>query len=595
MTNLTTLPYERYIFAALLAVFALLAVGFSLGPIFEGPDEIEHYRFVRYLADKGSLPAPDGQPNGQYHQAPLYYALLAPLAAQLPDDDFSQIDGRLNPYHGYQFERAGNDNKNLYVHTSAETFPYASETARAVHLLRLFSVLLGTLTVALAYRIFCLLWRDAPYTRLVALLTVALWTQFAYLSSVINNDNLAILLATAACYLVLLQTRDDFTWQRSALLGCILGAALLTKSSLTLLAVPVGIAVLSQPRSWKYATLTLALTLLIAGWWYGRNYMLTGDPTGIQAMFTTWPDQMLREGEMAFDIGVQRAPYAYQTLWARFGAGSVAVAEWIYRAYDALVMAAVAGIVLRGVQIRHTPPTRDTLRRGSIIVAFAVVWILSLIMSASVASAGNQGRYLLPGIAAWAAIIAWGLDVWLARVSRKWGTLLYGAALMLLSAVSLFGYFYPAYQAHDVPETIPQPLTLRYADTAHLLGVSPALEDGVLTAERGDTITLELYWEAVEPQSATLQTYVHTAFAEWLLWHDSLPGNGHRPADDWQTGDQWADRYVFTIPADAATGDYLLTAGYYDPVTGESVSAIAPDGDVLGSAPVIATLRITEN
>ena len=589
---MSRLPYERAVIMLIISAFVGLAVGFSLGPIFEGPDEIEHYRFVRYVQRQQALPDPAGQPNGQFHQAPLYYVLLAPIAALLPDDDFSQIDGRINPYHGYQFEQPGNDNKNLYLHTRAEAFPYTSPTARAVHLLRLASIAIAAVTVYLVYRIMCLLWPDAPYRRLLALLTVAFWPQFMYLSSVINNDNLAILLATLACYLVLRQQKDGYTWRRSTALGVTLGAALLTKSSLTLLAVPVGLAVLSERRSWRYATLTLALTLLLAGWWYLRNLALTGDPTGIQAMFITWPDQTLRQGEMALDIGLQRAPYAYQTLWARFGAGSVAVAEWIYRLFDALVLAGSLGLVVqiaRKLRSQSQPMNALIWRQSLTITAFALVWIISLVMSASVASAGNQGRYLFPGIAAWSILLAFGLDAWLMRLPRKLTTPVYGITLGSVVLVCLFGYFYPAYRALPEPATIAKPLHYQYGNQARLLGMAPKNP----TVAPGETATIELYWEALQPGDPGLQVYLHTAFAESLLWRDSIPGNGHRPADDWQPGERWTERYIFTAPPTLVPGQsYLLTAGLYQPQTGESIAATAPDGTSPGDAPVIATLEI---
>ena len=70
---------ERLILALILGAYLVLAVAFSLGPIFEGPDEIEHYRFVRTLVQTRTLPDPYTQVRAQYHQAPLYYFLAAPF------------------------------------------------------------------------------------------------------------------------------------------------------------------------------------------------------------------------------------------------------------------------------------------------------------------------------------------------------------------------------------------------------------------------------------------------------------------------------------------------------------------------------------
>jgi 4-amino-4-deoxy-L-arabinose transferase-like glycosyltransferase len=582
--------WEKPLTLGLICSFCLLAIGFSLGPIFEGPDEIEHYRFVRYLQKHQALPNLAGQPYGQFHQAPLYYLLLWPFASVLPDEDFAEIDGRLNPYHGYQFEQTGNDNKNLYLHHRDEDFPYASQTARAVHLLRLVSIILGTSTVWLSYRIFCLLWPENIFRRLLALAILVFWPQFIYISSVLNNDNLAFFLATLSLYLLLRQQKAG--WRGDGFLGVVLGLALLTKASLALLALPVGFGTVLDRRNWKTAPLTLAITLAIAGWWYLRSYLSYGDFLGVNAMWQTWPDLALREsGAMDIELGLQRLPYVYQSLWARFGSGSVAVASWIYSFFDIRLMMAIIGLL--GVvywKRKYWRNHRAKIMQNLIVLVFAFTWLASAISSSSVASAGNQGRYLFPGIAPWVSILAIGLEAWFHRFPKLQSLLINIAILALISLISLFAYFYPAYRALPLPSTIAQPLEIRYEETAELIGISINP-----TARAGETITIELYWRALVPASPSLQTFVHTAFAENILWRDSIPALGNRPADDWQAGESWTEPYRFTIPKDIESGtEYLIVAGFYEPATGESLMAYDGEGQELDRVPVIATLQIID-
>src|SRR5262249_7807853 len=218
----------------------------SLGPIFEGPDEIEHYRFIHTLVTTGGLPDARTVYRGEYHQAPLYYVLAAPLGWLFRDDpDFAQIDGRFNPYYGANIAFPGNDNKNLYLDVNAEAFPYnMNSTARAVHVIRLLSIALGVGTILASYAIFRLLWPDKPEFRLLALGFVAYWPQFVYMSSVINNDNLVFLLATLALWAILKGLRDGPTRRHSVLLGLIMGGALLAKVGAAILVIPVGLAFL---------------------------------------------------------------------------------------------------------------------------------------------------------------------------------------------------------------------------------------------------------------------------------------------------------------------------------------------------------------
>ncbi len=579
---------ERALVAAILAVYVLLAAGFSLGPIFEGPDEIEHYRYIRTLADTGSLPDPRGQERGEYHQAPLYYMLLAPVMRLLPDDDFSAIDGRLNPYYGARIHLVGNDNKNIYLHSRAERFPYSdSPTAAAVHVLRLFSVLLGAGTVLTGYAIFRLLWPQRSAPRLLALSLVAFWPQFLFLSSVITNDILLIFLATLCLYWLLLYARDGPSRRNSAALGITLGALLLTKVSAAFVAIPVGVAVLLDRRTWRYVPLVAALVALVAGWWYARNTVLYGDPVLTQAALDTWESEAIRPGELALDVALKRVPFAYETVWARFGQGAVAVAEPIYTVFDALLVMAAGGLAIRAWRGARGAWTAAGLRFGLLVGCFAVSWIGALVYLAASAWSGNQGRYLLPGIAAWSAIIVFGLLAWLPARAHRAAALMGMPLLAAVATLALFGYFLPSYRVAAVSGAIERPLAYRFGDAAELIGIAPARP----VARPGETVRLTLYWRAIQPAETDLLVYLHTVEGD-LIRRESYPGNGNLLATDWQPGDRWAEHYSVTIPRHAPEQTaYTLVAGLYDPVDGVTLPAQDATGQVVN--PVIGQIGIS--
>ena len=400
--------WERWLSMAVVIVYGLLAVGFSFGPIFEGPDEIEHYRYVRTLVETHSLPDPAGQVRGEYHQAPLYYLLLAPVAALIDDDDFTAIDGRLNPYYGARIHLVGNDNKNLYLHSRTEAFPYdQSATAASVHLLRLISVLLGVGTLLVSMAIFRLLWPDHAPLRVATLALVAFWPQFLYLSSVINNDTLLIFLATATLYWLLVLLRDGPARRTSVLLGVTLGALLLTKVSAVFVAIPVGVVLLLDRRAWRSVPLIALIVVGVAGWWYARNTILYGDPANTGAVLDTWEAEVIDPGGLAFDIALDRVPFAYETLWARFGQGAVPVVPGIYRVFDLLLVAAGTGLLWRLWRQARALQIGIGARYALVLVVFVLTWIGVLFYWAATAWSGNQGRYLLPGIAAMSATVSY--------------------------------------------------------------------------------------------------------------------------------------------------------------------------------------------
>lgn len=589
-TTITSATYERLWISLILAIFVFLAIGFSLGPLFEGPDEAAHYNFVRYVQANHNLPDAAADSYGQFHQAPLYYLLIQPIAILFPDPDFDRTALRENPNHAYDIARSGNDNKNLYLHTRDEAFPYRTPTARAVHIMRLVSVLMGAITVWLAYRVTCFVWPEYPYRRILTVAIVALWPQFIYLSSLLNNDNLMFLMGTLSL-LLMLQQQANPTWKRATILGLVLGAALLTKASMGLLAIPIGLATLIDRRLWKYAVLTVLLTVVIGGWWYVRNYISYGDWFGFNAMFIAWPNQAINpDGSPDFGIGLSRSVYAYSSVWARFGQGAIAMPIWIYRVFDYLLIIAGIGLIGRFIIAWKNRKTISLCIRQSVfIVTFALVWIGSIISAASVATAGNQGRYLFPGIVAWGMILALGIDTWFIRIRRSVATAIVCLGLLIVSSSALWVGFYPAYRALPIPNEIVRLLGIRYENTAELLGMSPLELEGY----PGETITVELYWRALESASPTLQMYLHAIDGDHILWRDSIPGNGNRPAHDWQPDETWSERYVVTLPVTLEPDtNYFLVAGLFDPATGVALEAFDGAGNSLSNTPGIGNLTI---
>jgi len=584
---------EHGLVGVLLIAFVVLAIGFSLGPIFEGPDEIEHYRYIRAIAETGRLPDAaliqqyDEGAWGEFHQPLLYYVFAAPLVRLLGDDGFRFFEERQNPYYGYRFEVSGNDNKNAFLHTRAEQFPYSeSALARTVHIIRLLSVAFGAATALVCYAIARLLWPDRPGRRLLALSAAVFMPQFLYMSSVVTNDALSYLLITLSLYLLLRQVRDGPSLRRARLLGVLMGLALLTKLSAGFMIFPAAAATLLDRRTWPYATLTVGVVVLVAGWWYVRNWALYGDPTGVEILFS-WsaPSEKIGDGSLALDIGLQRFGFAYETFWARFGGGSVAVSDLIYRFFDVLTVLTLAGAGVKVAKAfsRRVSPLHQ--RYGIVMVVFGLSWLAAALYWASRVWSGNQGRFLLPGIAAWSVLIAFGLDAWTPRQIRRPMTAAMSVLLGVVAFISLFGYYLPAYAISSVPETIARPVTLRFG-VAELIGMAPAAP----RARPGDTVSISLFWRAIHPSDRLLQSYLHSVGSD-VVRRDSIPATGNLLSTDWREGQTWAEHYTVTIPSDATPQrTYPLIAGLYDPDAG--VPLVAEDVHGNPATPIVGRIAI---
>ena len=135
---------ETWSLAIILGLHLLTAGLYSLlVPLGEAPDEVDHYAYVRHLMIDGHLPQGPAITQGKH--PPLYY-LIAAAAAGGAEPGFDFI--RANPDFALD-SQAGSPN--LLIHTSLELFPY-SDGPLVMHIARLLSVILSTVTVWATYR-----------------------------------------------------------------------------------------------------------------------------------------------------------------------------------------------------------------------------------------------------------------------------------------------------------------------------------------------------------------------------------------------------------------------------------------------------------
>ena len=195
----------------IVAVFCVLGVINSIAiPLFEAPDEIWHFSFIRVLAAERALPVQPAEGKDMWlreaGQPPLYYILAAPLVALLDTADFPDFV-RFNVAHPAVTATSESNAPNVFIHTGREAFPYRGAVL-AVHLLRLLTIPWGAATVVGAY----LLAREVAPNRPGLALTVAAITafnpHFIYISSVVNNDATTACLCTFALWLAIRLDRE---------------------------------------------------------------------------------------------------------------------------------------------------------------------------------------------------------------------------------------------------------------------------------------------------------------------------------------------------------------------------------------------------
>jgi len=244
MTTLA-LQRRRLALAGLLATFlALAAIYNAASTPFEAPDEIGHFYYVVHLLQTGRLPvvpAADPPPNYEQEgaQPPLYYASAAALVRLLERPlrlDLGQADARLdvNPHSTCAQPGARYNVAYLAHDPHQERFPYEGRV-RVLHVVRLWSSLLGVATVAGVFAAMRLAFPDLPAAAWLAAGITAFTPEFLFTASAASNDNLVTALTTWGVYLALRVLRDGLRWPTTVGLGVLAGLAALSKLSGALL------------------------------------------------------------------------------------------------------------------------------------------------------------------------------------------------------------------------------------------------------------------------------------------------------------------------------------------------------------------------
>ena len=150
--------------------------------------------------------------------------------------------------------------------------------------LRLYSLLLSTITIVLAAHIGRLLFRSDYHEWLLLPCLMVFSPAYSLHQSCINNDHLLILLYTLLLYLLLKWQDEPMTRKRAIALGVICGLGMLTKMLfVTAFAVVAVYSVLNareHRRAMRKAAnvygVFLASTFAVCGWWFVRNFVVYG-------------------------------------------------------------------------------------------------------------------------------------------------------------------------------------------------------------------------------------------------------------------------------------------------------------------------------
>jgi hypothetical protein len=583
---------------------------------------------IRHLADGNPLPiqvfdpAEAGPWKQEASQPPLYYYLGAALTFWIDASDMEQVRW-LNP-HVDNGVLTADGNINLAIHDPAAN-PWRG-TLLAVRIVRLFSVLLGACTVYLTYRIGLEAMPERPEIAVGAAAVNAFTPMFLFISGAVNNDNLAIPLASLALLLMIGAVNKTRPSRRYwLLLGLVIGLALLTKEgTFALIPLAWGTAFISSSRDqlgareqrspapdWVSASallrvllhslltflLVMGPALLVAGWWYLRNVRLYGDWLGWSA-FIAVLGQRAQPASLA-QLWGERHGFML-SYWGLFGGVNVPMASWIYVALNGLLLLSLLGFALFALnalkRARASLPVNDFdparlfvwLIKGVqkqfglvLVLLFALAVIYGLIQWATT-TWSSQGRLVFTAISALSLLFAIGLAGILPARASKITLGLVGLFMFLVSAAAPFAWIRPAYAAEhyfDQFDAELGPARVSYADPSsganliRLAGheISIHSEDG-RSLRPGAEIDVILEWDVLAPMETDWSIFVHLVdpvLRSPVAQRDMYPGQGLIPTSLMQPGGTSRTFMRLAVPQTAvAPAELALRVGWYDLATG---------------------------
>jgi 4-amino-4-deoxy-L-arabinose transferase-like glycosyltransferase len=538
---------------AILSAFVALALAYSVViPLGEAPDEVSHWAYVQYLVQYRRLPPLEGAVLGQAHQPPLYYILGALLTGQMSNPYLESI---ANPDWDLQSTQVNN----LLLHPRQEAFPYR-DGALAWHWVRWLTIALGGITVWATYQLALQLFPANISIAVLAAALVAFLPQFTFLSAVVNNDNAVI--AFAALMLVwFLRLSRSSPLAHAAVLGLVLGMAILCKFQAAILAPVIFLALFFRLDGMAFREriqrilLALGVTMIVVSPWVIYNTIVFRDPFSMERFFQVWS----RTAPLTWDDWIVYASRTYWSFWGKVGGvTNVTLSPITYIVLPALFAIGGIGAVCLFNDWR-TQGKRGIAPRGFVVIGG--FWILlaasHIRMTLSVVGL-DQARQIFIALPSLGVVIAGGIM----RLIPRWQNQIVGTIVVILVLIG-FANVPVVASAYAPVYALPSPASSGGVDYGDTIRVNAFTLDRT-RAQPGESIRVQVEWQALEDIHEDYWLLLQLVGKDGIVANkDGVPSAGRVTTDWWRQGQTFESSHAFAIPTDLTPGIYSLRLGLH--------------------------------
>ena len=470
-----------------LALLVLLFIGkgvvWSIAlPLWQGPDEDDHYAVIQFIAEMGRLPD-DGD-----EVLPDEVALSRDIADvgrlnYAPDQRQSFTDGVNGPNEAQFTEivalSASYDRGDvgklmhatpLYYVLAAIPYQLTADatllTRAAVQ--RIVSIILSSPIVILAYVIVREIRPKDPTLAITVAILVAFQPMLTEVTAVVSVDGFFFVLYSLAIYLGLRTLKQGFTRTNALAMAVVFATGVLVKPTMNgfapLIALLVLLDFIRRPQARRTiiinGLLAAVIVALPVGWWIQRSLRLNQDlfyfnPVLKGHRIITNPLYDYPFWQHAVDYWRSVWGGIFVTWWAHFGWLDTALPGWVYNVLRWLTVLAIVGL---GVGLWRSPVWdsgwRDFGRKLAPYLLFALTIIFPIILLQYYdlqfwhtygVGRGLQGRYWLGTIIPMLFLFALGLRQLVPSWHQANVDIALRIGMIVLNFVSLIGYILPRY------------------------------------------------------------------------------------------------------------------------------------------------------